>query len=185
MNTCWVLHLQMSPACFTMASISKQIHCTLVICDFEGVIVALRSTFSISTPVMYLQYYLVDTWLLPYKTVAISVHVLCLPTTRQFTVSLIQSHISRVHVCLDTCHLHVCQCLNLSHTTSVERIPKEKSAPNLDPEERQQQNKQTNKISGRSCGDSHPGSFGHESGALITVLSSLGWRWMETCTSSD
>ena len=121
MNTCWVLHLQMSPACFTMASISKQIHCTLVICDFEGVTVALRSTFSISTPVMYLQYYLVDTWLLPYKTVAISVHVLCLPTTRQFTVSLIQSHIHRVQIaylclCVRVCvcvHMCVCACMHM------------------------------------------------------------------------
>ena len=37
---------------------------------------------------MYLQRYLVATWLVPRETAAVLAHVLCTPTLHQFTMSL-------------------------------------------------------------------------------------------------
>ena len=59
MNTCQAPHLEMSPKCFTMATIvlfsaSEPADCTLVVCDSEWVSAALNSAFLISTFCCYM-----------------------------------------------------------------------------------------------------------------------------------
>ena len=59
MNTCRAPHLEMSPKCFTMATIvlfsaSEPADCTLVVCDSEWVSAALNSAFLISTFCCYM-----------------------------------------------------------------------------------------------------------------------------------
>ena len=70
--------------------------------------------FSTSIKVVYLQRYLVVTWLVPSEAAAALAHVLCihhrLPPCTSLQCHFMQSHILRVHVCSAvTCHLHFWQ----------------------------------------------------------------------------
>ena len=106
-------------------------------------------------------------WLVPLETAAVSEQVLCTPynhAPRHF----LQSHIRKVYACLAvTCHLHFWQNdRDLLRATAVTRGwngYRNKS----------QHRKSTleKKISRRSCRDSNPRPFNHESGALTTELS--------------
>ena len=82
-----------------------------------------------SVEVGYLQHYLVVTWLMPHKTDAVSVHVLCTLYIHAPVYSIILFEatyvccIRRVQVCLAvTCHLHFWQnSWYLLHATAVTR----------------------------------------------------------------
>ena len=67
-------------------SVLEQTHCTLVASDSEQVTVAFYITFSVSIKVVHLDV----TWLVPNKTAAVSVQVLCshTATMHKFTMSL-------------------------------------------------------------------------------------------------
>ena len=107
--------------CFYIALFSalEQTHCTHMwfwISDY-----LLIACFRISTEVVYVQCYLVVTWLVPHETAAIwawSVY-----TIQSCTMSrhLMQSHICRVHTGLAvTCHLHFWQNDgDLLHATAI------------------------------------------------------------------
>ena len=69
--------------------------------------------FRISVEVVYLQRYLVVTWLVPRDIAAISVHVPCTAYSHApvyVTIRRVHIYIRRVHACLAvTCHLHLWQ----------------------------------------------------------------------------
>ena len=70
---------------------------------------SLMALFSTPIKVLYLQRYLVVTWLVPREAAAALAHVLCTPCT-SLQCHFMQSHILRVHVCSAvTCHLHFWQ----------------------------------------------------------------------------
>ena len=82
-----------------------------------------QGIFLVSTEGVYLQCCLVVTWLVPRKTVAMSVHVLRAPYNHApvSQCHFIQSHIHKMDLCLAvTCHLHFWQNgQDLSNATAV------------------------------------------------------------------
>ena len=102
MNTCWAPHFKMSPKHFTLASAalfsaSKQAHCTLVVCDSEGVTVAFTQHV-LNLHESGCSAVLIVTWLAPHKMAAISAQVLCPPYSHAPVYSVtIQSRIHRVY----------------------------------------------------------------------------------------
>ena len=111
-------------------------------------------------------------WLVPHKTAAVSAQVLCTPYNHA-PCHFMQSHMRKVYACLAvTCHLHFWQNnRDLLRATMVTRGwngYRNKS----------QHRKSTleKKFSRRSCRDSNPRHFDHESGALTTELSPPPWH---------
>ena len=112
-------------------------------------------------------------YMVPRETAAVSAHVLCSPYN-SLQCHAIQSHKNRVHVCLAvTCHLHFWQNdRELLRATAVtwggtDIVMSQHRKLTLE------KKKKKKKISRRSFGDSNPGSFDHESGALTTELCPL------------
>ena len=118
-------------------------------------------------------------WLVPHETAAVSEQVLCTPYNHA-PCHFMQSHIRKVYACLAvTCHLHFWQNdRGLLRATAVTRGWNG------------YRNKKR-KFSRRSCRDSNPRPFNHESGALTTELSPrllmsdcrftvTAWFWIST-----
>ena len=106
-------------------------------------------------------------WLVPHETAAILAQVLCTPYNHALC-HFMQSHIGPVNACLAvTCHLHFWQndrdLLCATAVTWGWKGYRNKS----------QHSKLTlrRKFSSRSCRDSNPRPFNHESGALTSELS--------------
>ena len=124
--------------------------------------------FSISIEVVYLQRFLVVTWLLPRETAAVSARSVY--TIQPCTMSrhLMHSHIRKVHACLAvTCHLYFWQNdRDMLCATAVTRGWNGYG-------DKSQHTKLTleNKIPRHSCRDWNPQPFDHEPGALTTELS--------------
>ena len=135
------------------------------ICDSKWVTVAFYCAFWIATQVVYLQRFLVVTWPVPRKTAAVSARSVYTiqPCTMHHDTSCKATYVRCMRVNLAvTCQLHFWQNdRDLLHATAViwgmERIPHRK----LTLEE---------KFSRRSCRDSNPRSFNHESGTLTMDL---------------
>ena len=97
-------------------------------------------------------------WLVPHETAAVSAQVLCTPYNHA-SCHFMQSHIRKVYASLAvTCHLHFWQWPG-SFTYCYERRVSTENRP------------WRRKFSRRSCRDSNPRPFNHESGALTTELS--------------
>jgi len=107
----------------------------------------------------------------PPETAAISAQVLCTPYNHA-PCHFMQSHICKVYACLVvTCHLHFWQpdrdlyVLLRQHGTDTEIRVSTESRP------------WRRKVSRRSCRDSNPRPFNHESGALAAELSPPSKRY--------
>ena len=123
---------------------------------------------------MPVQHCLVVTWLVLCETAAISVHIMWIQLCTSLQCQFIQSHSCRMHVCLAvTCHKHFWHkdrnLLRAAAVTCWWNGYRNESAQNVDPRGK----KKKKKISRLSFGDSNPGSFDHESGALTTELCPL------------
>ena len=110
---------------------------------------------------------------MPHKTAAVSAQVVCTPYNHA-PCYFMQSHIRKVYACLAvTCHLHFWQNdRGLLRATAVIRGwngYRNKSQHRKLTLER--------KFSRRSCRDSNPRPFDHESGALTTELSPPPDKW--------
>ena len=112
-------------------------------------------------------------WLVAHETAAVSAQVLCTPYNHA-PCHFMQSHIRKVYACLAvTCHLHFWQNdRDLLRATAVTR-------GRNGYRNKSQHRKSTleKKFSRRSCRDSNPRPFDHESGALTTELSPLS-QWL-------
>ena len=120
---------------------------------------------------VHLQRCLVVAWLLPCETAAVSRHVLCTAyytTMYDFTVSLnAKAHTQGAFV--SSCNLHFLQNdRDLVRATAVTR-----GWNRYRNKSQHRKSTMEKKISSRSCRDSNPRPFGHESGALTTELSPL------------
>ena len=106
-------------------------------------------------------------WLVPHQTAAVSAQVLCTPYNHA-PCHFMQSHIRKMYACLAvTCHLHFWQNdRDLLRATVVTR-------GGTDTEIRVSTESWPwrRRFSRRSCRDSNPRPFSHESGALTTELS--------------
>jgi len=111
-------------------------------------------------------------WLVPYETAAVSAKVLCTPYNHA-PYHFMQSHIRKVHPYL-ACNLPpalLAEWRGILRATAVTRGwngNRNKSTESW-PWRR--------KFSRRSCRDSNPRPFDHESGALTTKLSPLPCSW--------
>ena len=110
-------------------------------------------------------------WLVPHETAAVSAQVVCTPYNHA-PCHFMQSHIHKVYPCLAvTYHLHFWQNdRDLLRATVVKR-----GWNGTDTEIRVSTESRPwrRKFSRRSCRDSNPRPFNHESGALTTELSPL------------
>ena len=110
-------------------------------------------------------------WLVPRESAAVSAQVLCTPYNHA-SCHFMQSHIRKVYTCLDVIwHLHFWQNdRDLLRATAVTRgwngYRNRSQHRKLTMEK-----KRKKKSSRRSCRDSNPRPFNHESGAVITELS--------------
>ena len=68
-----------SGSCKALISASKQTSCTLAVCDFEWVTVALHNAAFLLSKWWTYSAGLVVTWLVPHETATASAHVLCSP----------------------------------------------------------------------------------------------------------
>ena len=116
-----------------------------------------------------------DTWLVPRENAAISAHVLCTPHGHLPVWSATSFDDAYVGCMLFSCNLppaewpgsFTCCCGSMWDGTDTEiRVSTESW-----------------KSSRRSCGDSNPRPFDHESGALTTDLSPLPGEYYQTCGS--
>ena len=107
-------------------------------------------------------------WLVPHEAAAVSAQVLCTPYIHA-PCHFMQSHTRKVHACLAvTCHLHFWQNdRNLLRATAVTRGGGTDTEIRVSTESWPWRRK----FSRRSCRDSNPRPFDHESGALTTELS--------------
>ena len=104
-------------------------------------------------------------WLVPYETAAVSAQVLCTPYNHA-PYHFMQSHIRKVYACLAaTCHLHFWQ--NDQDLLRATAVTRGWNVYRVSTESRPWRRK----FSHRSCRDSNPRPFSHESGALTTELS--------------
>ena len=112
MNTCWAPHLEMSPKCFTMATIqwyslslhSSHMQLWMSNCSFTQHV--------LEYPPKWLQRCLVVIWLVSHETADVLTQVLCTPYNHAPVCS---DSIRRMHVCLAAaCHPHffTCYCNN-------------------------------------------------------------------------
>ena len=106
-------------------------------------------------------------WLVPHETAAVSAQVLCTPYNHA-PCHFMQSHKRKVYACLAvTCNLHFWQndldLLRVATVTQVGTVTEIRVSTESRPWRR--------KFSCRSCRDSNPRPFSHESGALNTELS--------------
>ena len=86
------------------------LHCTFAACHSNWVTVAFYSTFWISSEVVYVQRYLVFTWLVPREATPVSARAMHTIQPCTMPRNFMQCHIRRVHACLFvTCHLHFWQ----------------------------------------------------------------------------
>ena len=106
-------------------------------------------------------------WLVPHETAAVSAQVLCSPYNHA-PCHFMQSHIRKGYACLAvTCHLHFWQNdRDLLRATVVTR-----GWNGYRNKSQHRQSTWRRKFSRRSCRDSNPRPFNHESGALTTELS--------------
>ena len=105
-------------------------------------------------------------WLVPHETAAVSAQVLCTPYNHAPS-HFMQSHIRKVYACLAvTCHLHFWQndrdLLRAAAVTRGWNGYRNKVSTESRPWRR--------KFSRRSCRDSNPRPFSHDSGAPTTEL---------------
>ena len=86
----------------------EQTHWAFLACDSQWVTVFFfYSAFWKSTQVVYLQCFMVVTWLMPRETAAVSARSVYTIQPCTMSSHFMQSHIRRVHACLAvTCHLH-------------------------------------------------------------------------------
>ena len=132
----------------------------------------LAFTPSFEYPPKWLQCCLSVTWLVLRETAAISAQVLCTQYNHAQVYShFIRSHACRMHVCLVvTCHLHFWQndrsLLRATAVTWGWNGYRNKS-------QHRKLTLEENILSRRSCKDSNPWPFNHESGTLTTKLSPL------------
>ena len=106
-------------------------------------------------------------WLVQHETAAVSAQVLCTPYNHA-PCHFMQSHIRKVYACLAvTCHLHFWQNdRDLLRATAITRWGRTDTEIRISTESRPWRRK----FSRRSCRDSNPRPFRHESGALTTEL---------------
>ena len=121
--------------------------------------------FSISNEVVYWQRNLLVIWLVPRETAAVSAHVMCTPYNHApvSSVTTLKKYIGMMHVSLAvTCHLHFSQNdRDRLRTTAVTR-----GGTNTETTVSTERWPSKGKFSRRSCRDSNPGPFDHESGEL-------------------